>query len=453
MAFLRRCPELVRTSAWRARDSSSRSMRTMMSRTASAPMPAQKMRPVLAPEPYFSSSWRNSVSPMVVRALSASISSRARLSSSFWPEASLDSCSRSTRSASSMADWRSSTFCSVMRSSSDARWASSSVTRSVSAVAILRSRLRASLPPLSPAATTTSPVGANAIVSSAAPVPSSLSWASTACASRATSSMRALRCASSSDFVRGQAGPQLVGLAADVRLQRRLELGEPLAAGAAAALRLLLERAQRALAGLLVDVGDDVQGEVQDPLEVAGADVEQDAEPAGRALEVPDVADRARQLDVAHALTADLRAGDLDAALVADDALVADALVLPAVALPVPGGTEDALVEEPVLLRLERAVVDGLGLRHLALRPLPDLVRAGERDSDRREVVDLEHRSPLRRRGQAARLCVFSEAGPGRPDAGPILWPMASGASPRPSERSCQSSNPARLIPPRSGSR
>ncbi len=56
MAFLRRWPELVRTAAWSERDSSSRSIRTMMSRTASAPIPAQKMRPVRAPEPYFSSS-------------------------------------------------------------------------------------------------------------------------------------------------------------------------------------------------------------------------------------------------------------------------------------------------------------------------------------------------------------------------------------------------------------
>jgi hypothetical protein len=47
-------------------------------------------------------------------------------------------------------------------------------------------------------------------------------------------------------------------------------------------------------------VGDDVQREVEDALEVARADVEQDAEPARRALEVPDVADRAGQLDVAH---------------------------------------------------------------------------------------------------------------------------------------------------------
>ena len=201
IAFLRRWPELVRTSACSWRDSSSRSMRTMMSRTASAPMPAQKMRPVLAPEPYFSSSWRSSISPIVMSGLSDSISARACLSSSFWPWASDASVSRSPRSVSSMAATRSWTFCSVRRSSSASRVLSSSVTRSVSAATILRSFAVASLPPLSPAATTTSPVGANAMVSSAAPVPSALRAASIPWASRTSSSVRVVRWASSSPLV------------------------------------------------------------------------------------------------------------------------------------------------------------------------------------------------------------------------------------------------------------
>src|SRR4029078_2831637 len=69
-----------------------------------------------------------------------------------------------------------------------------------------------------------------------------------------------------------------------------------------------------------------------------------------------------------------------------------------AVALPVLRGTEDALVEQTVLLGLEGPVVDLLWLRDLALRPLPDLVRAGKRDADRVEIIDLEHGSPPRRR-------------------------------------------------------
>ena len=51
MAFLRRWPELVRTSTWSERASSSRSIRLMISRTASAPMPAPNTRPPLAPAP------------------------------------------------------------------------------------------------------------------------------------------------------------------------------------------------------------------------------------------------------------------------------------------------------------------------------------------------------------------------------------------------------------------
>src|SRR2546427_12475327 len=94
------------------------------------------------------------------------------------------------------------------------------------------------------------------------------------------------------------------------------------------------------------------------------------------------------ELDVAHALAPDLRARHLDAALVADDPLVADPLVLPAVALPVARRTEDPLVEQAVLLGAQRAVVDGLGLGDLAARPRADLIWRRERDADGVELVD-----------------------------------------------------------------
>ena len=54
------------------------------------------------------------------------------------------------------------------------------------------------------------------------------------------------------------------------------------------------------------------------------------------------------QLDMAHALAAHLGLGDFHAALVADHALVAGALVFAAVALPVLGGAEDAFAEQAV---------------------------------------------------------------------------------------------------------
>jgi hypothetical protein len=94
---------------------------------------------------------------------------------------------------------------------------------------------------------------------------------------------------------------------------------------------------------------------------------------------------------VAHALATNLRARHLDAAALTHDALVADALVLAAVALPVLGRTEDALAEQPVLLRLERAVVDGLRLGHLAGAPAADLLRGGEADLNGVEIIDVDH--------------------------------------------------------------
>ena len=94
---------------------------------------------------------------------------------------------------------------------------------------------------------------------------------------------------------------------------------------------------------------------------------------------------------MAHPLAAHLGAGDLDATPLADDALEADPLVLAAVALPVPGGTEDLLAEQAVTLGLERAVVDRLGLLHLTVRPLADLVGRRQADADLVEEVHVEH--------------------------------------------------------------
>src|SRR5439155_2515290 len=81
----------------------------------------------------------------------------------------------------------------------------------------------------------------------------------------------------------------------------------------------------------------------------------------------------------------------LDAAALADDALVPDSLVLTAIALPVARRSEDALAEETVTLGLERAVVDRLRLRDLAGRPVANLLRGRETNPDRVEIVDVDH--------------------------------------------------------------
>src|SRR6476469_8242499 len=178
-------------------------------------------------------------------------------------------------------------------------------------------------------------------------------------------------------------------------------LGACLDLGVAAVLDLLLldldlrlERRQVSVTLVLVDGRDHVGREVDDLLEVLRGEVEQVAEAARDTLEVPDVGDGGGELDVAHPLTSHLGARDLDATALTDDALEADALVLAAVALPVPGGAEDALAEQALLLGLERAVVDGLGLLDLAVAPLADGFRGGEADAQLVEEVDVEHVVP-----------------------------------------------------------
>ena len=145
--------------------------------------------------------------------------------------------------------------------------------------------------------------------------------------------------------------------------------------------QVALVRREVAVTSILVDRDHHVGGEVDDLLEVLRRHVQQVAEARRDALEVPDVGDGRGELDVAHALAADGGLGDLHAAALADDALEADALVLAARALPVAGGSEDLLSEEAVLLGLERAVVDGLGLLDLTEGPTTDVVGGGQADA------------------------------------------------------------------------
>src|SRR6185436_9439714 len=135
-------------------------------------------------------------------------------------------------------------------------------------------------------------------------------------------------------------------------------------------------------------VDDDVRLEVEDPLEVAEADVEQVSDARRQALEEPDVRHRRGQLDVAHALAADFGLRDFDTAFVADDASVLHPFVFTAEAFPVGDRTEDLRAEQAVALGLEGAVVDRLRLGDFAVGPRPDLLRRREADLDGVEIVD-----------------------------------------------------------------
>src|SRR6185369_6310755 len=109
------------------------------------------------------------------------------------------------------------------------------------------------------------------------------------------------------------------------------------------------------LQGRQARLGDDIALEIEDLLEILERHVEQQADARRQRLQEPDMRDRRGELDMAHALAPNLGERHLDAALLADDALVLHALVLPAQALIVLHRAEDARAEQPVALRLEGA--------------------------------------------------------------------------------------------------
>ncbi len=146
-----------------------------------------------------------------------------------------------------------------------------------------------------------------------------------------------------------------------------------------------LPAVERRHAGL----GHDVGFEVQHPLDVAQCHVEHHPHAGGQALEEPDVRDRRRELDVAHALAAHLRQRHFDAALLADHATVLESLVLAAQALVVLDRAEDLGAEQAITFGLERAVVDRFRLLDLAVRPRTDLLRRCEAGLDRVEFFFL----------------------------------------------------------------
>ena len=87
---------------------------------------------------------------------------------------------------------------------------------------------------------------------------------------------------------------------------------------------------------------------------------------------VPDVSHRRGQLDVSHTLPPDRGASYFHSTAVTNDASVADLLVLATVTLPVFGRPKDGLAEQAILFRPQAAVIDGLGLGHLPVRPATD---------------------------------------------------------------------------------
>ena len=89
---------------------------------------------------------------------------------------------------------------------------------------------------------------------------------------------------------------------------------------------------------------------------------------------------RGGEVDVTHALAANLGERDFDTALLTDNPLVLHALVLAAQALVVLHRAKNLGTEQTVALRLEGPVVDGLRLLHFTKGPRADALRAGDAD-------------------------------------------------------------------------
>ena len=126
-----------------------------------------------------------------------------------------------------------------------------------------------------------------------------------------------------------------------------------------------------------IRVKHDVGFKIQNPLEIFQRHIKQQADTRRQALQEPDMRDRCRQRNMAHALAPDTAERYFNAALFADNALILHALVLAAQAFVILDRPEDAGTEQAITLRLESPVVDCLWLLDFAKRPRENFLWAG----------------------------------------------------------------------------
>ncbi len=108
----------------------------------------------------------------------------------------------------------------------------------------------------------------------------------------------------------------------------------------------------------LARIDDHVIFVIQHAFEITRRHVQHQAHARRHALEKPNMADRHRQFDVAHAFPAHAGQRHLDAATITDHAAMLDALVLAAITFPITHRTENPFTKQTALFRLKCAVVD-----------------------------------------------------------------------------------------------
>ncbi len=133
----------------------------------------------------------------------------------------------------------------------------------------------------------------------------------------------------------------------------------------------------------------DVGVEIKHLFQIGHGHVEQGSDLGRQGLQKPDMRHRRGEFDMPHALAAHLGGDDFHAAFFADDAAMLHALVFAAVAFVIFHRAEDLGAEKAVALRLERAVIDGLRLLHLAVGPFTDVFRRGDGNLNGLQIADL----------------------------------------------------------------
>src|SRR5271157_484637 len=121
---------------------------------------------------------------------------------------------------------------------------------------------------------------------------------------------------------------------------------------------LILEALQGFLAGLFVNIGNNVLSEIKHTVQVAARDIKQHSQLRRDTARVPDVRYRSRQCDMPHALAANRGARHFNAAFFTDDSFVTRVLIFSTITLPVTGGTKNGLAEQSVFFRAKTAIVD-----------------------------------------------------------------------------------------------
>ncbi len=92
----------------------------------------------------------------------------------------------------------------------------------------------------------------------------------------------------------------------------------------------------------------------------------------GHTFEKPDMASRHGEFNMPHAFATNASERHFHAATVANDAAMFDALVFSAGTFPILHRTENAFAEQAAFFRLERAVIDRLGILDFAFAPRTD---------------------------------------------------------------------------------